>query len=82
MLEFPEMRDAYRWLEGRIGFQPLFLAAGFQEWQIQMTGYQDQWRRLIGYDSEAEGKIYRGKRFTMASNSYRKPVHKLHLLRK
>ncbi len=26
-----------------------------------MTGYQDQWRRLIGYDFRAERKIYRRK---------------------
>ena len=61
MLEFPGMRDAYQWLEDRIGFSPLFLAAGFQEWHLQMTGYQDQWRRLIGYDLRAERKIYREK---------------------
>ncbi len=61
MLEFRGIRDAYQWLEVRVGFFPLFLAAGTQEWQLQMTGYQDQWRRLIGYDSEAERRIYRGK---------------------
>jgi len=60
-LIFPETSQAYQWLGNRIGFSSLFLATGFQEWQLQMTGYQDQWRRLIGYDTQAEGKIYRGK---------------------
>jgi len=56
-----ELLPAYEWLEGEIGFFPLFLALGTQEWQLQMTGYQDQWRRLIGYDLKAQEKLYRRK---------------------
>jgi len=56
-----ELLPAYEWLEGKIGFFPLFLAVGNQEWQLQMTGYQDQWRRLISYDFKAQKRLYRRK---------------------
>lgn len=40
-----EFRDAYLWLEKEIGFYPTFLAVGKTENDINMTGYQDQWRK-------------------------------------
>ncbi len=48
---------AYHWLEARLDFWPLFLAVGRDEWALRMTGYGDQWRRIIG-ESRA-GRISR-----------------------
>jgi len=56
-----ELLPAYEWLEERIGFFPLFLAIGNQEWRLRMTGYQDQWKRFLSYDFEAKKRIYRHK---------------------
>lgn len=50
---------AYLWLEKEVGFYPLFLAVGRTEEDIRMTGYQNQWRRVL---SEGPGgKEYRKK---------------------
>ena len=38
---------AYKWLEQQLGFYPMFLAVGSTEDDIRMTGYQNQWRRLL-----------------------------------
>lgn len=46
--------NAYEWLQHEIGFYPLFLAIGETIDDIRMTGYQNQWRRLL-----AEGRSYR-----------------------
>jgi len=40
-----EFAPAYAWLEGRLGFRPLFLAVGEDDEDRRMTGYQDHWRR-------------------------------------
>ena len=50
---------AYDWLEHEVGFYPLFLTVGETIDDITMTGYQNQWRRLL-----AEGKNYRKYRQT------------------
>lgn len=42
-----DLLGSYKWLEGKIGFFPLFLAVGETEEDIRMTGYQNQWRRFI-----------------------------------
>lgn len=39
--------DSYKWLEKELGFYPLFLAVGSTEEDIRMTGYQNQWRKLL-----------------------------------
>ena len=46
--------DANSWLEKQVGFYPLFLAVGMTEEDIRMTGYQNQWERVVG--SETIGK--------------------------
>lgn len=50
---------AYEWVERKVGFYPLFLAVGNTPESIQMTGYQNQWQKLLGFDGSK--KIYRGK---------------------
>ncbi len=42
------LKEAYFWLTEEVGFYPLFLAVGESEEDIRMTGYQSQWRRVIG----------------------------------
>ncbi len=39
------MDAAYAWVAERVGFWPVFLAAGAGDEDRWMTGYQDQWRR-------------------------------------
>ncbi len=39
---------AFSWLEKQVGFYPLFMAVGKSEEDLQVTGYQGQWRRLLG----------------------------------
>lgn len=48
---------AYRWLAQRIGHWPLFLAVGSKEDAVRITGYQNQWARLLS--SSAQGNQYR-----------------------
>jgi len=43
----PDYKKAYSWLEKQVGFYPLFLAVGETEEDMRMTGYQNNWRRLI-----------------------------------
>ena len=43
----PDSKDAYSWLEKQIGFKPLFLSVGENEDDLRMTGYPDNWRRVI-----------------------------------
>lgn len=52
-------KDSYLWLEKEIGFSPLFLAVGKTEEDIRMTGYQNQWKRLIS--QSPRGNEYRKK---------------------
>ncbi|MEK6846302.1 MAG: hypothetical protein AABY26_06065 [Nanoarchaeota archaeon] len=56
----PCFKDAYSWLEKEVGFYPLFLAVGATEEDIRMTGYQNQWRRILSGGSN--GKTYRKRR--------------------
>jgi len=42
-----DMKSAYLWLEKQIGFYPLFLAVGDDEEDLRITGYHNQWRRVI-----------------------------------
>lgn len=51
-----DFMPAYRWAENRLGFFPLFLAVGTDE-SIAMTGYSNQWRRLLGNEHDADGKL-------------------------
>ncbi len=51
-----DFMPAYRWAENRLGFFPLFLAVGTDE-SISMTGYSNQWRRLLGTRHDAFGKL-------------------------
>ncbi|MBI2151597.1 hypothetical protein HYU21_02615 [Candidatus Woesearchaeota archaeon] len=53
----PDFKSAYSWLEKEVGFYPLFLAVGTDEEDIRMTGYQNQWRRLLS--EGPDGKKYR-----------------------
>lgn len=42
-----DFKDAYSWLEKEVGFYPLFLAVGTTDEDIRMTGYQNQWRKIL-----------------------------------
>ena len=52
-------RAAYLWLEKEIGFFPIFLSVGTTDEDIRMTGYQNQWMRLIAMSNSK--RIYRKK---------------------
>ena len=52
----PIFRKAYFWLKKEVGFYPLFLAVGSSEDSLHMTGYQDQWRRVIGTENVGRRK--------------------------
>ena len=54
-----DFKDAYSWLEKEVGFYPLFLSVGTADEDIRMTGYQNQWRRILSEGSK--GKEYRRK---------------------
>jgi hypothetical protein len=54
-----DFKDAYLWLEKEVRFYPVFLAVGSTEEDIRMTGYQNQWRRLLSWGPS--GKEYRKK---------------------
>jgi hypothetical protein len=45
---------SYHWLEKEVGFYPLFMAVGDTEEDIRMSGYQNQWKRLV-----VSGKDYK-----------------------
>lgn len=52
-------KGAYSWLEKQIGFHPLFLSVGETEEDIRMTGYQNQFRKIL--TESKDGKTYRKK---------------------
>lgn len=52
---------AFRWLEERVGFYPLFLAVGATEDDIRMTGYQNQWRRVASYSKAGNEYVKPGE---------------------
>ena len=54
----PDLKAEYSWLEKQVGFYPLFLAVGETEQDICMTGYNNNWRRVIS--SEIVGRDARG----------------------
>lgn len=51
------METCYRWLADRVGFWPLFLGVGCHAWDLQLTGYQNQWRRILSQSRDET--IYR-----------------------
>lgn len=67
----------YRWLEKQIGFYPLFMAVGRRNDDLRMTGYQNQWRKVLS--RSREGNTYR-KRGQIDNNvlfSYVAPPDKM-----
>jgi len=50
---------AYSWLEKEVRFFPIFLSVGTTDEDIRMTGYQNQWRRILS--EGRDGKLYRKK---------------------
>lgn len=50
----PDLEGAYLWLEKEVGFYPLFLSVGRTLDDVRMSGYQNQWRRLL-----VHGKNYK-----------------------
>src|SRR3989344_5041028 len=52
-------KDAYSWLEKEVRFFPIFLSVGTTDEDIRMTGYQNQWRRILS--EGRDGKLYRKK---------------------
>lgn len=55
-----EYLPAYRWLETQVGFFPIFLAIGAEgdEEPLRVTGYQNNWRRLLSYHYDADGTYH------------------------
>ncbi|MBF0208609.1 MAG: hypothetical protein HQK53_17180 [Oligoflexia bacterium] len=49
----------YKWLEKQIGFYPLFMAVGRRNDDLRMTGYQNQWRKVLS--RSRDGNTYREK---------------------
>lgn len=37
----------YQWIKDKIGFYPIFLSVGRTNEDLDMTGYSDQWRRVL-----------------------------------
>ena len=54
-------KDAYSWLEKKVGFYPFFLAVGKTEEDLRMTGYQNQWRKLISQKPEGNEYVKKGE---------------------
>jgi len=52
---------ANKWLEQQIGFAPIFLAVGNTEEDIYMTGYQNQWRRILTQSKDETIYLQRGQ---------------------
>lgn len=64
----------FQWWERRVGFYPLFFAVGKTEEDIRMTGYQNQFNRIL--ESRME-KIGEGKKVTLPDGrTYNKGVFK------
>lgn len=51
-------RGAYLWLQKEVGYFPLFVAVGTTYEAIRMTGYPEQWRKIVG--SEVIGRRKNG----------------------
>jgi len=49
-----DFEGAYEWVAEQVGFYPLFMAVGDTLSDVQMTGYQNQWRRLPAASSGEE----------------------------
>jgi hypothetical protein len=54
-----DLKDAYFWLEKEVGFYPIILAVGKTDEDIRMTGYQNQFGRILTESSK--GNTYRKK---------------------
>ena len=57
----PDFKDAYSWLEKEVDFYPLFLSVGTTDEDIRMTGYQNQWRRIVSEGKNGTGYGGRGE---------------------
>jgi len=44
-----EFAGENEWMEQYMGFYPLFLAVGKNDNDLRLTGYQNQWRKLLSY---------------------------------
>ena len=47
---------AYRWAEKALGYFPLFLAAGAED-AVSMTGYSNQWQKVIGTERRGDAIV-------------------------
>jgi hypothetical protein len=56
-----DYQKAYKWLAEKLGFWPLFLAAGSKLDDLAMTGYNNQWRIKIVDSAKKEQRKYRKK---------------------
>ncbi len=54
-----DLKEAYLWLKKEVGFYPIFLSVGTTDEDIRITGYQNQWRRILS--EGPNGKEYRKK---------------------
>ena len=56
-----DFKGAYSWLEKQVGFYPLFLAVGQSEEDVRMTGYQNQWRKLLVISKKGNEYVQKGQ---------------------
>lgn len=52
----PDFKRAYGWLEKEVGFYPMFLAVGTKRYDILITGYDTQWKKIT-LSSYRDGKV-------------------------
>ncbi len=53
----PDCRKAHEWLAAELGFWPVFIAVGDSLESYWMTGYHDNWGRVVSWS--AEGTVLR-----------------------
>lgn len=57
----------FRWWERKMGFYPMFLAVGSTELDIRMTGYPNQWCKII----ESSSKNIGGKKVKLPNGGFK-----------
>lgn len=53
--------EANKWLEKQIGFAPIFMAVGNTEEDVYMTGYQNQWGKILTQSKDETTYLQRGQ---------------------
>lgn len=61
---------SYRWLETHLGFFPLFISVGRKNPDVLMTGYQNQWMKVVGTNDAGNIHIKAGESPNIVLFSY------------